>query len=146
MTMDIYFKRADQCFNLRVAGVIKKEDKILLLKEGEHYTLPGGRVQFGETTERALQRMIYDELGFHLKIKRLLSINEHFFTYGNDDYHEVLFIYLGEYDERWSELLKENNNYQVVAMNDLFKFNLKPEFLIQELKQLPPTINHHVND
>ena len=42
--MYINFKHDNKCFNLRVASVINKDDKILLTKDDKFTTLPGGRV------------------------------------------------------------------------------------------------------
>lgn len=146
--MDIYYKRNGQCFNLRVAAIIKKDEKILLKKDFEdYYTLPGGRVRFGETTERAIKRIIFEQFNRSISINRLISINENFFTYSEDDYHEVLFIYLCDLKNDDGDLEVENDpiNLHAVSVNDLLQINLQPRFLIEELKRLPLTISHTVN-
>ncbi|HEY8436157.1 MAG TPA: NUDIX domain-containing protein [Haloplasmataceae bacterium] len=143
--MEIYYKRYNQCFNLRVAAVIKKDDKIIFKKHlDNYYTLPGGRVRFGETTEAAIKRIIYEDFGLNIKINRLLSINENFFSHGDDDYHEVLFIYHCELTEDPASEGLEAALHSV-PVEDLLRFNIKPRFLIEELKRLPLTISHTVN-
>lgn len=145
--MDIYFKRDDQCFNLRVSAVIKRDNKIILKKDvSAYYTLPGGRVRFGETTERAIKRIIFEEFNWKINIVRLISINENFFSYSEDDYHEVLFIYLCELIDD-EEAMTDNppSKIHFVSISDLLQINLQPRFLIEELKRLPLTISHTIN-
>lgn len=145
--MEIYFKRGNQSFNFRVAAIIKKDNQILVSKFNDTYTLPGGRVRFGETTEKGLQRAIFSELGVIVSIQRLISINENFFTYGEDDYHEVLFTYLCDIEEDidTDKVSNEKESYHFMKLQDLLKANLKPAFLINDLKQLPHSIHHNVN-
>lgn len=145
--MDVYFRHDQKCFNFRVAGIIKKDHQVLLSKFNDFYTLPGGRVKFGETTEQAIKRKIVEEIGIKVNINKLLSINENFFEYGEDDYHEVLFVYLCEAqnsaDMDENEIIKDKFIYK--SINDLVNLNLKPEFLLEELKKLPERISHNIN-
>lgn len=148
--MYINFKRDNKCFNLRVASVIKKDDKILLTRDNNFYTLPGGRVYFGETTENALKRSIYDELNINIKIIKLLSINENFFDYGKDDYHELLFVYLCELEEKsnYDEIVinkDADKSYHFVSIKDMLNLNFKPEFLLSDLEKVSKEITHNVN-
>lgn len=143
--MEIYFKRNDQCFNLRVVAIIKRDDKVLFKKDLDHfYTLPGGRVRFGETTERAIKRILYENFNLRVTINRLVSINENFFSYSDDDYHEVLFVYHCDLRE---DSIDEPlySNLHSVSVHDLFQINIQPRFLIEELKRLPLNISHTVN-
>jgi len=144
--MDIYFRHNQKCFNFRVAAIIRSDDKILLSKFNDVFTLPGGRVKFGETTEKAIQRKIFEELNLKVKISRLSSINENFFEYGPDEYHEVLFIYLCDIDEIDDDkVVKSSEEYHFVPFTELVHLNLKPGFLLEELKKLPLKISHNVN-
>lgn len=66
--------------DIRVAIVILKEDKILLVqhkKKGRKYwLLPGGRVEFGETLFEAIQREIWEEANIKIKVGNLLFISD----------------------------------------------------------------------
>lgn len=66
--------------DVRVAIVILKEDKILLVqhkKEGRKYwLLPGGRVEFGETLIEAIQREMLEEANIKVKVGNLLFISD----------------------------------------------------------------------
>ena len=145
--MEIYFRHDQKCFNFRVAAIIKTNDKILLSKFNEVYTLPGGRVEFGETTEKAIQRKIFKDLEIKVEVSRLISINENFFEYDVDEYHEVLFTYLCEIDEKIDvdRVSNNNKNFDLVYLNDLTHLNFKPGYLLDELKKIPLKIAHNVN-
>jgi len=148
--MDINFKHGNKCFNFRVASVIKKGDKILLSNDQNYHTLPGGRVHFGETTEKAVKRAVYEALNIKVNISKLLSINENFFDYGDDDYHELLFVYLCEIEDEvdieeinLSKYMK--NKYQFVSFKEILDLKFKPEFLLNDLENISKEISHNVN-
>jgi ADP-ribose pyrophosphatase YjhB (NUDIX family) len=82
-------------FQLRVAAVIRKKDKILLLNE-DHVTywfLPGGRCEMNETTKYTIERELLEEMNAKVKIKNLLWIIENFFVLRGSPFHEIGFYY-----------------------------------------------------
>jgi len=150
--MYINFRHDNKCFNLRVASVIKKDDKILLSWDGDFYTLPGGRVLFGETTEKALKRIVKEELNVEINIVKLLSINENFFDYGEDHYHELLLVYLCEVNEEIKDVNTQSKqepykSFSFVPYKELINVNFKPEFLLSDLDTSSDTqiITHNVS-
>jgi ADP-ribose pyrophosphatase YjhB (NUDIX family) len=65
-------------FQIRVAGVLIQENKLLLVKqqvnERRNWSLPGGRAETGETLEEAMVRELYEETGLKVKVNRLLYV------------------------------------------------------------------------
>lgn len=63
-------------------GIItNREGKILLVKHGSEkpWTLPGGRVQEGETFQEALIREVLGELDIHIELIGMVTIHrEHY--------------------------------------------------------------------
>lgn len=64
---------------LTVDGIIFRNDSILLIKRKNYpfegkWALPGGFVEYGETTEEATVREIFEETGLETKINRLLGV------------------------------------------------------------------------
>ncbi len=64
---------------LTVDGVVALEGKIVLIRRGNEpfkgkYALPGGFVEYGETTEHAVVREVKEETGLETKIVRLLAV------------------------------------------------------------------------
>ena len=64
---------------LTVDGIIIEDKKILLIKRKnnpfkEKWALPGGFVEYGEKTEDAVIREIFEETGLKTKIKDLIGV------------------------------------------------------------------------
>ena len=80
--------------NIRVAAIIRDQDKILVSKWPDGtISLVGGRVAYGETTQAAISREVTEETGLAVKSAQLHAIIENFFTFEDQFYHEFLFVY-----------------------------------------------------
>ncbi|MGE4130066.1 MAG: (deoxy)nucleoside triphosphate pyrophosphohydrolase [Bdellovibrionales bacterium] len=81
---------------LVVAAIILKGEKILLAKRPMTKTLPGmwefpgGKVESGESLEKALKRELFEEL--HLSIKVQHRLGRYFHTYDWGELEMVVFI------------------------------------------------------
>ncbi|MCH5324898.1 MAG: NUDIX hydrolase [Eubacterium sp.] len=68
----------DYIFNVRVTGVLIENNKILIVKqklsESREWSLPGGRLERGETLEQGLKREFKEETGLDVQIERLLYL------------------------------------------------------------------------
>src|SRR5579884_2715922 len=82
-------------FNVRVAGVCIHRDHVLLSRgeQDDFWALPGGRLEFDESTAAALQREMREEIGVEVVVGSLLWLVENFFEYNGVATHELLFIY-----------------------------------------------------
>jgi 8-oxo-dGTP diphosphatase len=89
--------------NARVPGVgcgaaILRDGRLLLVKrkrapEAGCWSLPGGKVDFGERVENAVVREIDEEIGVKIALTRALGLVQ---MIGLDDQHWVSPIYLAE--------------------------------------------------
>lgn len=65
-------------FNVRVTGVLIEDNKILLVKQKvndkKNWSLPGGKLEQGETLEQGIIREMKEETGFDVEITRLLYL------------------------------------------------------------------------
>src|SRR3954451_17262176 len=63
---------------VRVTGVVIDEGKVLLLDQdtdtGRSFSLPGGKVDPGETLHAALVREMHEETGLDVEVGRLLYV------------------------------------------------------------------------
>lgn len=54
-------------------ALILKGDYVLLLRKGDTWSRPGGKVEDGESVEDALLREIHEEVGIEVRIERMLD-------------------------------------------------------------------------
>lgn len=65
-------------FQIRVTGILIEDGKILLFRQQvspeREWSLPGGRLERGETLEQGVTREIREETGLETIVKRLLYV------------------------------------------------------------------------
>ncbi|HDR7515703.1 NUDIX hydrolase [Bacillus mobilis] len=67
----------ESVMQVRVTGILIADEKVLLVKQkvaNRNWSLPGGRVENGETLEEAMIREMREETGLEVKIKKLLYV------------------------------------------------------------------------
>lgn len=102
MAKDILFDIEDGIFSYRAAGILIKENKVLLQQaDGDPaYAIPGGHVNFGELCQDALIREFKEEAGIDITVERMLWIGEIFFPWADKDCHQIcLYFLVGSSDD-----------------------------------------------
>ena len=74
-------------------------DRVLLIQRGKEpgeglWTVPGGRVEFGESLADAVIRELYEETGLHATCGPMVEIVERTGGQGDSAYHFVIHDYL----------------------------------------------------
>ena len=79
--MDLTFKDNKHILNIRVAGIIIKDNRVLMVKNlrSDYIYSLGGRLKFGESAQQGVVREVYEETGVNMEIDRLGFIHENFF-------------------------------------------------------------------
>lgn len=92
---DILFHCEDYVFSYRVAGIVIRDNKILLQKPTDDtgYAIPGGHVVFGETNAQTLEREFKEEIGADIMIGTLKWVAESFFPWGDKPCHQICLYY-----------------------------------------------------
>jgi 8-oxo-dGTP pyrophosphatase MutT (NUDIX family) len=123
-----------------VLGVFLNRGRILVFQgsdkiKNETFFRPlGGGVEFGETSENALDREIKEELGLEIKDPRYLGALENIFVYQGEPGHEIVLVYdaqfadpkvYGKMDLRYVESDGEALRCQWLALEDIEKHNLR---------------------
>lgn len=81
MGKDMTVACGDGFVNIRVGAIIEKNGKVLMVgNERSNYLYSvGGRIQFGETAEQAVEREVFEETGIRMEVGRLGFVHENYF-------------------------------------------------------------------
>ena len=80
----------------RASGALVQNGKILI-QRGERdtvFALPGGHVQFGETSAETIVREYKEETGADIEAGRLIWVDEEFWKWGENNAHTICFYHL----------------------------------------------------
>ena len=144
--MDLTIDVEDYKLNVRAAGVIIHNNKILLHRNAKsnHYALVGGRVAIGEDSENTIKREIQEELGKEIEITGYVSTIENFFEMKGSKYHEILFVHKVEFtneeDKKIDHTLKniegkEHLQYEWIELDKIDEYPLLPQVVKNVLKE-----------
>ena len=69
---------SDGSVEVAVGAVVRRDDEILLIRRGRgagvgRWSLPGGRVEFGESLEAAVAREVAEETGLEVAVGRFVG-------------------------------------------------------------------------
>lgn len=155
--MDLTLRTELGLFNHRVAAVIVHNNKLLAQKnvKTNEYYLPGGRINYGESSEEAVIREIAEELGVTVTDYHTIWINECFFTDSGTRFHEVGIYYLVNFEntdfnhfESVFELIEDSrvNTYEWLDIDSLDSIALYPLFVKTEIKNPDKTLKHIITN
>lgn len=85
------FRVAGTLFQMRAVAIIRRNRHVLLHRASheQFWSLPGGRVEFGETASETLERELLEELGCASSLGPLRFLVENLFVYQGAEVHEV---------------------------------------------------------
>lgn len=149
--MMIDFTDGDNRFFYRAVGVAIEDGYVLLhrMDDADYWILPGGRVEFGETSADALKREMQEELGRTVEVGRLLWVAESFLVDGGLIVHGIGFYYVmnlpGDFANRAPFEVMDGQNrlsFEWHALTDLAGLTVYPPFLREGLVSLPEYPTH----
>ena len=154
--MDLSVVLENKKLNIRTCGVIIHENKLLVHKNmnDDFCALVGGRIKIGESSEDALKREMFEEMGKRIEIIRYITTIENFFEADDYPYHEIMFVYRAEFkDEEDKKILTTINNiegedelsYEWIDLDKLEEAKLNPRILREMLKNEEYS-SHEIND
>ena len=154
---DIQIRSNGTVFNYRVSGTVIKNNKIMLnkMKNDDFWTFVGGKVVFGESSERAIIREYFEETGASVEVERLAACVENFFVFNSKQWHEILFFYIlkDENDEvdifEGERTIRDNSEgiYKWFDLHELGNIKIQPECSKQIIEKLSfPNIQHIISE
>ena len=107
---------------LAVSAVIFRDGQILLVKRARSpgkgfYSLPGGRVEFGESLQTALHREVDEETGLRIEIIGLAAWREVLPAAGGG--HYLIMSFAARWIAREAVLNEEHDDFKWLAPNAL---------------------------
>jgi len=134
---ELRFEKPTGVFVCRASGLIVRDKKFLAVAHvdlpGYFYTV-GGAVNLHETSDAAVVREVYEEVGVWLEIERLAFVNEEFFLLDGKKFHQVTFYYLMK-AEPYLDIAEgdptdqEGETLHWLPVDSLGNYNLVPRFL-----------------
>ena len=127
---DILFDVDGVLFSYRVGGVLIKDNKILLTKGGDDYSLPGGHSQIGETSQETIVREFKEETGLDVGPLNVISTYENFWKWGDKDCHQLCIYYKLKMVDETQKLVPNPDTsdikYVWLELEELKNINLYP--------------------
>lgn len=144
-------------FNFRAAAIILRDGHILTTRTTTEkvWYLPGGRVEWGESTRTTVEREVAEELGVTGQVGELALVLENFFTHEGKRFHELAYYYPvtlpkgfpfrtdGQVCHRSQDGAVELEfKWLRTDAESLHANSFKPEALCGELAGLPTAVRH----
>lgn len=127
---DILFDVDGVLFSYRVGGVLIKNNKILLTKGGDDYSLPGGHSQIGETSQETIIREFKEETGLDVEPLIVISTYENFWKWDDKNCHQLCINYRLKMINKNQELIPnpdtKGTEYVWLELEKLKSINLYP--------------------
>ena len=127
---------------IRVAGITIQGDEILLIehtkKDKKYWLVPGGGVDWGESTEQALIREYKEETNLDIEVKDFLFFSEAISTDKNKHVINLYFLVIVKNDSEPMKIGDESNlsDLRYVSKEEIKDIKLYPNIKEQLLKIL----------
>lgn len=138
-------------FHIRVTGILIENDEILLVQQKvsdkRNWSLPGGRVEQGETLQQGLIREMKEETGLDVEIVRLLYVCDVVASANTVVHITFLLRRVGGKIVLPTNEFDENpiHDVQFVSVEELVRYGFSEKF-IEVIKKGFPNAGNYVGD
>ncbi|MCL1885009.1 MAG: NUDIX domain-containing protein [Defluviitaleaceae bacterium] len=154
MIKEWYFSEGNQLCHFRVAGLLIRNNKLFVQKDNNVCALPGGHVDFGETSAVTLAREFKEEIGVDIIVNRLVWVEEHFWKWGEKNAHQIHFYHLvslkndDDISDDFNETMRDNKGItlQWLALDKLKSTEIYPEFLPEKIGNIGDGVEHFIRN
>ncbi len=126
-------------FRIAVRGMIKRQDKYLLLERAKpsrgemgYWELPGGGLDFGESPQQALVRELEEETGLSISVKHPLCVWHHM---RGENTQIIGMTFLCQANNDDVVLSDEHIAYEWLSLDEIKQKKIFPE-LLDELREM----------
>ncbi len=116
------------------SAVIIRDGKVLMIKRGHEpnkgkWSIPGGKIELGETVDEAAQREVFEECNIKIEILKLLFVGENIVrdNTGRVKYHFVLIDLLAEYKSGEITAQSDAEEYRWATPEELPGLDITPQ-------------------
>lgn len=117
-------------FNIRVYGLLVKEQKVLICEEEFHgknlFKFPGGGVEYGEGIKEALIRECVEEMGAVIEIGELIYFTDYFIQSAFDERDQLISFYYFIHTGEEIPTTKDEHHFSWISIDQK-----NPDFLIK---------------
>lgn len=133
---------------IKVMCVLERDGKILVgpgyddVKNERFYRLPGGSMEFGETSEEAIRREMKEELRCELNDLAKVGVEENIFEYNGSRGHQIVFLFRAEVSNK--EIYKQEKVHIVEPYGEYDMVWISIADVLNKSKILYPSCNWNV--
>ena len=113
-----------------VRAIIVEDGKILLCRpiNSDYYFLPGGHVEFGDTSDSTIKREILEELGVEAKSVKPLAFVDNIYEGGEYAFkrHEVNLMYEVALASKEFQITEKHIGFDWINLQDIGKTKILP--------------------
>lgn len=144
---DCVFRKENHWFRYRTGAILICDNKMLFVKSsiGNYYYMIGGGVHLGETSEKCIEREVYEESGIRAKADCLAVVCENFFkgnggTIDGLDCHMIEFYYrmkiIGDNCSSCRNTTDIGEELVWLPIEQIEQFEIKPVFIKERIKKI----------
>jgi len=117
-----------------VGALIVKDGRYLLIKRGKEpskgkWSIPGGKVELGETLVEAVKREVLEECGIQIEIIKIFNVMDRILKdeNGRTKYHFVLIDYYAQYISGEARALSDADDMKWVTAEEIVNLDMNPK-------------------
>ncbi len=152
MEYDCGFSKGNNRFRYRTGGIVVSNGKMLFVRSGisDYYYMVGGAVHMGETSERCIEREMFEETGLNARVDHLAVVCENFFkgkggVIDGFDCHTIEFyFFMNVENENLSNCKKETDIGEKLVWLPIEEFKtsqIKPTFIKERIYEILNSTN-----
>ena len=124
-------------FNVRVYGILEKEDCVLVSDEnrfGTQFTkFPGGGLEWGEGVKECLVREFQEELSIDIQLNELYYLTDYFQVSAFNEKDQIISVYYTVSTNDLQEIPTVQKQFDFDGQEQVFRWVPKSEILVEQV-------------